>query len=1565
MDKWLDSLSEDWISEPRSSNSNSKIDPAQSPAPSSPKSNLSQSRIPRYKVRSTSHLSSSEFGGPIQKSFERSRRRATLVLKERSSSDLNAAQTQGFKEASQSSSPSVPRPSGNRVRSASSLSHVRQDTVQHKQLRSSPAKDPNLQNTPDWKRRIIQGKVGPGEQCDLFSPIGLEMVFRPPNSRSGTKHGRDLRANRSQNEEYPSSPPLYPSGPKKKSGITFQGREQSGSPVSPAQMNSKILEGEPDQQRSLRVLKVNRETTESSSKKNNRVSNSSNGIKPRPKSISESSLKTKAIKGKERLSSGTPSFQSKKSESNSHTQSPKQSLDSSLQQDYRDENISPFFVSRHQTLDGRVDYAALDMSVNQLRCQMDKLRLQQQGKRSPCSSDYGVDYTEAKSPGDSPLPECEIDWTAHSLPDDLSMGTDAFVAHGGFVNMRRGGYSNDGSFRKRLLSPSSLLAFEGSESRSNAPTSGRSRRNRETAAIHPGSEPDLPSSTPATPGRHQLKEQSSPARTQSSGSPLKLFDKYDTFTNDRVSRRISKFEENMRDSPYQDTVEADHENIESPSKRSRRSRIRGQQTQVSVGASEHNQGRMSNFGDGELDNRRFSSSQPSKSGVDLRQEDRLILRRNSESESSAPHLNQDFLSKPSNLILDHDEDLGNVPISVSHYSTKAIAYHPHSSSSTVNGGMSFTSKDQDLIREDVQNAQRKRLPHSPIKDSQSKRRRTLKSSAEAVNGPQQSSLQAEFKIPVTTSVVGRKRKDALYHSQNQVADPETLATRTILRPRTNTTGQNEARHREVHVDNSKEAKDMNSRLGGSAEDPPSEAVAKEETLFALGTVEDTKGSRKASVSTADFFSEAQQIMRFIRAQARPQSSQETPRGAEPHKYKSLEDSVLAESPKDEFSRPPSRAGASLRRLREPVQLDARVVSHLRKFEEKGDFEIAFSSSFKSVQLEQAERGFLDAKIERNDLVNEVAVESDPPNLRIYRQLPPQDSRRRSPTKNPQSVNVDARAGSLGSPTPTSGPSTGRSLHTGSSRGSSTKAVIVPETVSHLLKNQIAGMKYDQERQAWVKTPVNENSKTPIQSSSDMTEDALGDISDLSVDEVEEMQRIKDHAGSFKKIGPRLNGTSERNHATCEDKPISLKDNGARPRTAEGAISTSEEDGSAHSKYSRFASSGPIPETRATSWSEDVPPEEKGKSGQQGRESLPAEKEEDHEEEVEHEISILEGRTSKTPTRSIRREHHARVVTVSFSSPLIGHLQTSYNDLETREEGSDLDLDDSPIKFDPQPTPLGSRQRSSFDRKPSRHSSSRRISIGSQSYIARPMSRLDEEDEIAFLQTSNGRRSVGKDLVVSTPLPPQRGVLVPKPPSSGQCSSVGFHLSPLPDFTIHQVDQSSNQGHGDVAGRRGLLAEHETGKFALVTQHLVRKLTDLEPYEPHWDLIRRMKLQNQGLATLHKLDEFCGSLEELDVSNNSLNHLDGAPSSIRDLRICRNHLSDLSTWGHLYNLQYLDVSRNHIQSFKAFQQLVHLRELRADENEIESLDGLFQHDGLLSLRLRRNSVRSIDFQGSNL
>lgn len=1230
----------------------------------------------------------------------------------------------------------------------------------------------------------------------------------------------------------------------------------------------------------------------------------------------------------------------------------------STQSEERDEKISPFYVSRHQTVDGRIDYAALDMSMHQLRTQMDQLRLQQQHQRSSPSSDNGCDYTDCPPL----LGDEKDDWTTHPLPEDLTTGTDAFAANGGFVNIRRGGYSNDGSFQRRPLSPSSLPAYESSRLRS-PPSSYRNVTNRRHSKP-PSIAQAKPLPLPSTPRKQPAEHPSSQEQARSSGSPLKLFDKYDTFTNDRLSRRMSKFEEAMHndiDEEKNAPIEGGDDPIVPENSTSRQ-----YQHPQEKGKNLHHpsNARISSFGEGELDGHVFKTLNSLAEQV-----------KNADGVGSMTEPNAGtfkFEQWPNPKFQLHNSTKGTPSGSSPHPPSQDLKRGREDHNGEPRNFTPALNGKNKIQTEETQNAQGKRLPRSPAKNPQPKRRRTFRSSEEVDQKPPQAETAAEIKAPIVKSVVGRKRKDALYDGQSQAADPKILAMRQMLRPRSST---NSPQGRSVHEGRAIGNEDKKPQTLATLEsgpiqhfnmDPPTKQLAEELANFTLDMAQHiTHGSRKASVTTADFFNEAQQIMQLIRAQGRPQSHQETVEESEAENHVEQEP-YAEESTKDEFSRPPSRVGASLRRLREPALVDPRIVSHLRKFEDKDDFGIMLSSSLKSLQIKQSNEESLDAR-DLQDPGN--SLESEPPNLRILSQNMQTDRGKPSFMEDLPALCTDTKVHSVASHS-TSGPSTGRSLHTISSRGSGNKVVIAPETVSHLLSDQIAGMTLDPDRRVWVKRKI-VSKKGDLEmlncASSEMTdEDLLGEIPDLSVDELEEMQRVKDAANSLKSTGSESDGISNHDYA----KPSKMRDGefrpsneyqDHRPRTAEGAVLPANDDSSAPSKYSRY-SSGPVVETRATSWGDDVLPR-KGAEMASVNSPKSLVDYDQHDEEVEHEISILEGRQSQTPTRLNHRDRQARVVTVAFSSPLIDQMTpyASNGGPETWEDESDLDLDDSPIRFDSRPKLSLRKSSGHTSRRSSYRSASRRRSLGSQSYVARPMSRLDEQDEISFLQ-SNGASDARLDMVISTPLSFQQSIIAPHVPSTDQRSSVGFHLSPLADFTVHQTD-SPNLGR---TNRCGLLPMHEAqGRFSLATQDLVKQLTDLEPFEPYWDFIRSIDLQKRGLVTLHTLGDFCRRIEELDVSDNTLDQLDGAPSSIRDLKICRNQLSDLTAWGHLQNLQYLDVSHNQIHSLKGFRGLVHLRELNVDGNLIESLDGIFEHDGLIRLSLRGNLVRSVDFEGSNL
>lgn len=1592
MDEWLDSLSEDWISQPRSSHSNSILNTPPLPGNSSHESNASQSRIPRYNPRSVSGVGSGATKTSERRSSSAANINQNTALIERSSSNMNASQRQGPKGNAKLNNPtSETKQRSKRQASTSSLPSMRQDTVQHKPSWQSPRQGSNSQATPEWKKRVLQGNIVPGDQCDLFSPIGLEKVFKPPTLGQKTTPKRSAKSKPATIEEHRPSPPPYPSNAKNLPNRGSPAATLDRLSVLPSSMKQP---GKHDNSLKLPTTKEMPLDTEPKKQMQTRgkgkiiqspgqaaspqlINNASHHTPAKPKSSKDRSAQRNTVLPSESISSQADSDMASIGEPSAGFAD---TQNVSIQNDDRDEKISPFYVSRHQTIDGRIDYAALDMSMHQLRTQMEELREQQQHRPLSPLSDNGVDYAELKPEEDLPLLDTEDnDWTSQSLPEGLSTGTDAFVANGGFVNVRRGGYSNDGSFQRHPLSPSSLPSFDNPDLRSSTSGSVIIDRNPPKASqVVPAKH----LSFPTTPKKEPVNSSSSQGQARSSGSPLKLFDKYDTFTNDRLSRRMSKFEEVV----HEDTDERNDAHIEENSASTRPSYSASKPKQepeqrVSNRPRTRSKTRVSSFGEGELDGHSFHSYKLSRPKQAAEQDAGLERSR----DLSVPDPNTFRFAQCSNSA------------SQSQNSTKTVFPDLAKSPSVdLKRARDYDAQENLAVKplldygkeisrkEDSRNAQGKRLPISPAKNSSKpKRRRTLQLSGDSDQEAFQGEIGAETKAPILTSVVGRKRKDALYDGQSQAADPKILAMRQMLRPRSSNFSRNNSQSQIPHEGTAIDVEDKkfqtleiseSGQLQQMKMDPPTQEIAEELATFTLDMVQDiTCGSRKASVTTADFFNEAKQIMQLIRAQGRPQSSHKIIEENEPDILDNQEESFAEESTKDEFSRPPSRAGASLRRLRESVPVDARIVSHLRKFEDKDDFGITLSSSLKSLQIKPSNVESPDLGIGGIIQSDENMVESDPPNLRIlHHNVQQANSKLSSLIDDLPLLTTDIQTHSTESRS-TSGPSTGRSLHTLSSRGSGNKVVIPPEKVSHLLSDQIAGMAFDHQRQVWVKhkTSPTTELKGHSRNGSEMTDDdLLGGIPDLSVDELDEMQRTKEAASSFKRMGSSSNGISNHDYAKIFESSVETSHNGDehdRPRTAE-VVDLATNDSSSPFKNSRFASSGPSVETRATSWGGDILPQKR--SEVPSADSLRSSKDHDEQqdEEVEHEISILEGRQSRTPTRPKYRDRQARVVTVAFSSPLTDQIQTprmSTTGSDTWQDESDLDLDDSPIHF-------GSQQRSTMSRLSGRsgrrscyRSASRRISVGSQSYIARPMSRLDEQDEISFLQCTDGAPNARLDVVLSTPLSFQGSIIGPQLPSTRHSSSVGFHLSPLADFTIHQTD-SPNPGPRDLIKRRGLLPLHEVeGIFSLATQDLVKQLTDLEPYEPYWDFIRSIDLQKRGLVTLHMLDEYCRRIEELNVSDNSLDQLDGAPSSIRDLNVCRNQLSDLTAWGHLQNLQYLDVSHNQIQSLKGFQALIHLRELRLDDNQLESLDGIFEHDGLIRLSLRGNLVKSIDFEGSKL
>lgn len=1482
------------MSQPRSPHSDQLRRSSSALSVASNASNTSQSRIPRFKPRTSSNLAPNgptslkrTSSGPVDPNRQR-------VLRESSSSSLNVSRNNHSITASGPQSPDV----GKRVRSkqhasSKSVASVPQDTIQHKTSRVSPAKENDPGSTPEWKRRVLQGKVG-NAGLDLFGPIGLENIFKPPtvgrNSKSGEQQKRGKKFQPVAVDDFPSSPPAFPSD-----------------------LSSIERSGGTDRRRSMLLKQM--DILEEVSEGDSRYS-LPKVVDPGPRKVHQ------VMRDGSRKASELTATEDDENEVLSQVVLPEQPD----QKQFLPADVKPSLTNEERDHSPTISEAEL---TGRGPLELHKESIPSTVNASPSSS------SDQHLPGG--------DWTSHSLPDDLSTGTDLYAANGGFVSIRRGGYSNEGSFNRRLLSPSSLPDFDAPELRSPSPTRRLSTSKKSNALE---GMVDHPRSGPVTPRRKQHAKSNSADEPLSSGSPLKLFDKYDTFTNDRLIRRLSKYEETIPESEGEPFPKgAKGRGSKAPI--IPRSSLQDSQREPDEARASHSSRRISSFGEGQLDNFPFHANHPlmSKSRYTMENRVRAVSSR-------------------------QDEMIQYQGIEIESHGINEV----------------------DIQIDTTQTANGKRLPHSPKKESQAKRRRTLQNSETMKLEIHQYAEQTEKATSVPTkadqdeeicnqdagpatisgsSVAGKKRKDAKYENDNQVADPKILALRQILRPRTPTPSQRGSQ--KGPTDEAKPAlltvqdPDYADETPVMDLDHQTQALAGELANFTLNMAQDmTQGARKPSVTTADFFNEAKQIMQLIRNQARPQSSHGVLEEAEEEDEGEPLKPPVDDSTIDEFSRPPSREGGSLRRLREPPQVDARVVSHLRKFEDTDDIGLALPSSVKTMHIKES----FDPSLSPNKTVDDDSqhddsrIQSDPPNIRIRVQAKRKVQMDDDLDPEPKATTTSTVHGSQSS----SGPSSGRSVPTGSSRGSrgsGTKAVIAPQVVSHLLSDHVGGMTFDHNKQVWIKRKGSRGSQslaTHSRSGSDITENLFEDIPDLSVDEIDEQQRTHTIVTSVKVLGSASDQISNHNHLPGQPDD----DQPSRPQTRDSAITATVDQSSVPSRFSHFASSGAIPETRATSWGDEIVARKSIKVHVQSSNDDLVPDNQNHNEEVEHEISILEGRTSQTPRHSRYGKRQPRVVTVAFSSPLVDHVQTvnvEKNPDDAWDDGSDLDLADSPVREDTRSASASKRRISSkLGKRSVYRSGSRRASIG----IARPMSRVDENEELTFLQSFHGPQNSTMNLVLTTPLPASRSILQASGFASAPSSSIGFQLSPLSEFTVHKNDESVDRDVNYDTKHQGFLSAHEVeGKLSLTVQELVKKLTDIEPYEPYWDCIRQVNLRNRNLQTLHMLDEFCSNIEDLDVSDNELDQLHGAPPWIRHLKARGNYLSNITSWSHLRNLQYLDVSSNQISRLVGFQSLVHLRELRANDNQIESLEGILELDGLIKLVLRGNCIKSVDLEASNL
>ncbi|AEO71083.1 70edd4cc-f31a-4046-93ce-b3114c28fa72 [Thermothielavioides terrestris] len=1460
---WLDSLSEDWVSQPGSDASaaaSPSADTKPLPKPKMP------SRIPRFSPRAKKYPSNgAEANNNSTASHNASS--GSNVLGERSINERLAALSRRTpSKLSQELSPGGVRDClacRTRTASMSTTNSVVRRSIHRKSTSASQSKGKGGE-TPEWKRRLVYGELSYGEQRDLFTSAGegLENIFKPPQAATpGPSRDGETEVYRQEKESrldatVPSSPPPHQRNP---STVDIHVDESMQEELPPK-----------EQKRAVTSMRYRRTEESADTSKASALSLPDSANRSRGASVANHTALTDDVAGESRKVSG--------------------------RSDVRYEDFSPILLERRQASNGQTTFSPAELPPDELRKRLETLQRSQRFLTGDADADEGSAENNATSQN--------VD------------ATEDYGKLGAFVNFQRGGRSNEGSFRNHMLSSalndSSELHPEESLQASTPKQYPTVRVERwDSAENLPAGSPDLPPAPHPSPEKRPM-----PPQPAVGGSPLKLFQPYDTFTSQTLLRRVSQMHGEAGESSFSIAVDGNSgQQVEHPAWLRPPASGRRSRDPPSAYANR--------FGAGELDgyefNEDFSHITNDVSGLD------------GDKENRGPADDSILPPHPPIFDLTHTSSPSETAdLVVNRRRQKSISSRPprrpgRASLPAYSDHLSAPGARRDASYSDI-----KRPRTSPTKDPTPKRRRTLHRSdisygTEDVTSGADSIQLARQQMQ---SALARFQE----HTQNSGQYVEGVAGaaggRQSLRPRTPTPSQRSSQQRERQP----LAEIERSPARSSRHSQPPAAVS-----VGAAAVET---NRKPSIKTEDFINEANKIMAMIRSKAGLPSGLASVEESDEEKGQPSPDQEASfeESTQERFSRPPSREGrAPLKRL-SAKQEDPVLAEQLKKYEEASDMGDILASSVRLAGRQQAapaaeehESEARAGKQSRNS-GSEAEIVSDPPNIRISRNADWRDSQ---PANVPD--NGVPSQGSASFPTQSTGTLFPSGSSRGSSRGSEARKTIMPESVSHLIPDQVGNMVLDRQRNVWVKRKGSAEAGGSFVQSEASEEDPFAGIPDLSVDVTKEMQNLL------------LTGKKE----------FPLQDR------LPGAMQVTP------SKPARAASA-----TRAAT---DAVPESLTHR-QHGHPNQA-------EEAVEHEFRVNEGRV-KEPRR----------LTITFSSPVASVIQDVAGIGDTGSEDSIPDQAAETMRRDP--PALGDRRTVSVHGA-ARHKSGRsrstsrgpprHLSVRGQSLMARPVSRIDERDEEASPDRSQDQEAAsGMELSVLGDLSvvgreadhgrqASLSLLVATPTRARDCPVAGvdaapvisqyvgtFSLSPLSEFTIHRAEETLPLEASYVVDNHRFVTGDQSRRVMSVTmRELVDKLAEVEPFEPYWEDMRELELRDKGLSALHTLDEFCGHLESLDVSKNKIRNLGGIPSSLLHLRMTHNQLSSLTAWNHLMNLQYVDVSNNELTSLAAFKNLVHLRSLRVDNNRITSLDGIKFHKGLQTLRARGNLIEEVDFEGSKL
>ncbi|KAK1915730.1 hypothetical protein P3342_003543 [Pyrenophora teres f. teres] len=1202
---------------------------------------------------------------------------------------------------------------------------------------------------------------------------------------------------------------------------------------------------------------------------------------------------------------------------------PQEARTVSGQIEYENENFSPVFL----TMTANMNVSQSAKPGPNFRGSELANRLRQIGSPPPTAEQPSYDESALSfSRDDSSLARLQDE----SLPEGLPTGTPDVADVGRHVELRRGGYSREGSFRRKPLSPSpERPASEASNGRI---TKAQSKPN----AKHPLREITTDPTTPHRGGHEQFL---SPDRAKNSGSPLKLFDAHDTYTSNRIQRRLSQLE--YKSEKGSSVKDGTAESAKVVPKTSRLSSVEERSMQnidqyLPTQLHQKTPYRVGSFGEGQLNQYQFSGDFSAISSDEDCHDD--TAPDESPSTDVAPpgsrqpfkfHLDESPAQRTSSKARRQVSGHGGDSIR----NASRPKFVPHRKVTTPN-----FEQDSELAHEYTEG---KRGPTSPFKNPTPKRRRTICSveddggdDGDVFNDDDAGTIKRSH---AAIQAVVSLHKDAGHDPSNPVANSETLARRHILRPRNPTPSQRRREEIQAEIMEATEAFIMSSpKLNTIREqlEPPmlsdtdterdrAKAVANQIAAFSMRRQNGSRDkTRKRSVTTQDFLDEALKIMDFIRTKGRPTSGlgslEETEAETELIQERNDPSSNVLT-----FDRPPSKEGRPST-WKEPnkQEMDTKIMNHLRKYQEHEN-DTFLNSSINSIRVSRLGGSAIPGEsivIEQND----IRITDNRNRHRNDDDDDDEDNQLNSPQHT-----IDSHRSRCSS--------FGQTVVTNASRRSDHVATLAPEAVAHLIPPEVAGMSFDRDKNVWVrqKSPSKQQRREEQPSGMNESEDdPFGNIPDLTVEDTYDQDA---KTGSPVRLQP----TAE---TILEDTEKPESDEEARPSTREGNGVAYTDTSSAPSKASNFGWSYPHPDTRATSWSTQAPRNLSTKIAHAPTTyAIP----ESDEEDVEHEIQYFEGRDRAPP--SVQRPR-VRDITISIAEREVPNLEPqpdkSQQKLRQNEWG-----------------PSSAQKRSE-----KKQSTWNQIN-GTRALSHGPPSRLpvfSGDGDLSLLDDAPSR-NYRMQLSMNVSAPPlrngRRDTLVAAP--SSPVKDVTFMLSDLPEFTLNQIDEFELPDRVVVKHDGSRFSKALEDRYAQGTAELVKALQDVEPDEPYWEDLRNVSLRKKDLSSLHRLDELCYQLEELDVSDNKINQVEGIPYSMRRLTVQNNCLTGLTSWTTLINLQHLDISGNDIDALDGLAELVHLRILKADNNKIKSLQGILHLDGLMELSIGRNEIDIVDFSRSNL